>query len=70
VQSASKACELSAWKDVECLFTLAIVHSSLGDFDAALGALEKAVSLLNAGDRRIEVCREMQASYRQRKQYQ
>jgi tetratricopeptide (TPR) repeat protein len=35
VVAATKACELTAWKNAECLDTLAAAHAEAGDFPAA-----------------------------------
>lgn len=67
LESASKACQTTAWKDHDCLITLAEVHAYSGDFGSAIEAVDKAIALLDAGDKKIETCRAMQASYRQRK---
>ena len=68
LESASKACQTTAWKDHDCLITLAEVHACAGDFDAAILAVDKAIAVLDASDKRIETCRSLQASYRQRKE--
>jgi tetratricopeptide (TPR) repeat protein len=70
LESASKACEITGWKNVESLVTLAAVQSNVDDFDAAIKTLDKAIGLLDEGDPRMRACREMQESYRQRKPYQ
>jgi tetratricopeptide (TPR) repeat protein len=36
VESATKACELSNWKDVDALDALAAAYAEIGDFDAAV----------------------------------
>ena len=64
VQSASKACELTAWKNANCLMALAIAQDLLGDQDAAIAAIDKAVALLQPGDQRLETCRDMRENFR------
>ena len=46
VMSAAKACELTEWKDVHCLTTLAAACSESGDFDGAVKWQQKAIDLL------------------------
>ena len=67
LKSASKACELTAWKNYDCLITLAEVQSCAGDFDPALKTIDKAIALLDAADERMQDCRQMQDSYRQKR---
>ena len=64
VESASKACELTAWKDFECLETMAVAYAEFQDFDAAIAAIDKAIALLKPGDKRIESCQLMRDSFR------
>lgn len=64
VESASKACQLTAWKDVECLMTLALAQSALGDPDAAIAAIDKSIALLKPDDKRIETCQFMRETFR------
>ncbi len=69
VASAKKACQLTAWKDADCLRTLAAVYSELADFDAALTTIEKATALLRPGDPRTESFRELSALFREKRPY-
>jgi tetratricopeptide (TPR) repeat protein len=46
VASASKACELTEWKEPKSLATLAAACSESGDFDGALKWQQKAIDLL------------------------
>jgi serine/threonine protein kinase len=45
VELATKACELSAWKNDDYLDTLAAAHAEAGEFDAAVRRQEEAISL-------------------------
>jgi tetratricopeptide (TPR) repeat protein len=45
IELATRACELSAWKDADCLDTLAAAHAEAGDFDQAVGIQEQAIAL-------------------------
>jgi tetratricopeptide (TPR) repeat protein len=50
VESATKACELTNWKNPDYLETLAAAYAEVGDFDSAVSSQTKANSL-RAADR-------------------
>ena len=63
LESASKACELTAWKDAECVIVLATAQNLVGDQDAAIATIDKAIALLEPGDKRIETCQSMRDTF-------
>ncbi|MDB6022189.1 MAG: Tetratricopeptide 2 repeat protein [Pedosphaera sp.] len=48
IKAATKACELSEWKNSPCLTTLASAYAKAGDLDQAIDYQTKALSMLNA----------------------
>jgi len=68
IESASRACELSGWKDANDIDTLAAAYAEAGDFDAAVKWQTKANALYaDAGDKATG--QERLKLYRERKPY-
>ena len=45
VEFATRACELTGWKEVDYMDTLAAAHAEAGDFDSAVRRQTEAISL-------------------------
>jgi tetratricopeptide (TPR) repeat protein len=64
VESATKACELTAWKDAALLDTLAAAYAEAGDFDSAVTWQTRSNALLSGaeakadGEARLKLYRE------------
>ena len=67
VAHALKACELSAWEDVNTIDTLAAAYAEAGDFDHATKYAERAAEL--AAEKKKAAYLERLELYRQRKPY-
>ena len=68
VESATKACELSAWKGAQSLDTLAAAYAETGDFDAAVKWESKAVEVSH-DERNIKAYRDRLKLYGEKKPY-
>ena len=64
VESARQACQVTAWKDADCLITLAEIHERFNDFVAATDAIDQAIALLKPGDPRMESCQSKREQFR------
>jgi len=49
VDYATKACELTGWKNPKYLATLAAAHAESGDYSSAIQCQERALALVPAG---------------------
>jgi tetratricopeptide (TPR) repeat protein len=67
IESATRACELTNWKDTLCLDTLAAAYAEAGNFDKAVEWQEKAIKLFDGPDKQ-EVTDRLNL-YRARKPY-
>jgi tetratricopeptide (TPR) repeat protein len=66
VESASRACELTGWKDASNVAALAAAHAEAGDFDTAVVWQEEALKLSSGADKahrskRLRLYREKKA---------
>jgi tetratricopeptide (TPR) repeat protein len=52
VESATRACQLTQWKDASCLAVLAAAYAEMGDFDSAVEWQRKAIEALPPRDER------------------
>jgi Flp pilus assembly protein TadD len=50
VESATRACQLTKWKDASCLAVLAASYAEMGDFDSAVEWQRKAIEALSPRD--------------------
>ena len=68
VESATRACELTNWKDPRCLSTLGAAYAESGDFDAAITWQIRAIEFLSAERKKVDY-RSRLALYRAKKPY-
>jgi tetratricopeptide (TPR) repeat protein len=69
VESATRACELTQWKDDDTLDTMAAACAEAGDFDSAVKWETKALDLVPKDSEDAADYRERLALYQQRKPY-
>jgi tetratricopeptide (TPR) repeat protein len=69
VRSATRACELSGWKEPHCLATLAAACSEAGDFSSAVRWQENAVELTGDKDPEKSNYRRLLDRYKAKKPY-
>jgi hypothetical protein len=70
VESATKACELTNWKDDTCLDTLATGQAEAGEFDLAVKWEEAAIKLTPGTEgEMLKWRKERLALYRDKKPY-
>src|SRR5262249_27653263 len=69
VEYATRACELTGWKDPNNIDTLAAAHAEAGDFDKALEHLKKARALPGAEEQWGPGFRERLALYERKQPY-
>lgn len=69
VESATRACELSGWKEAYDLGTLAAAHAEAGDFDAAVRWQTKMLEILPKDDKEYEASHARLKLYQDKKPY-
>ncbi len=68
VQFATRACELTNWKNPMSLDTLAAAQAEAGDFDTAVKSQKRAIELLT-DERQKDDCRTRLALYQVKRPY-
>lgn len=69
VASATRACELTSWKNSSVLDTLAAAYAEKGNFDEAIKFLDKALAMVHANDPNRKGMVERSELYRDSKPY-
>lgn len=69
VMLASRACELSGWKDSFSLEALAAAHAECGNFAEAIKWEERALSLLDASEADLKLPRVRLKYYQKQQPY-
>ena len=68
VEFATKACELTGWKQPAYLDTLAAAHAEAGDFDSAVRRQTETISLLSDANAKKDFGTRLKL-YQERKPY-
>jgi serine/threonine-protein kinase len=69
VELATRACELTGWKNATCLDTLAVSYAEVGEFEKAIETEKKALALPNTEKQYGPEFREHLAHYEKKKPY-
>jgi serine/threonine-protein kinase len=69
VQAATKACELTQWKNESYIDTLAAAYAESGDFDQAIKFQKQSLEMTSASDTDRKGMEERLHLYQQRKPY-
>ena len=69
IRYATKACELSAWKDPISMYVLAAAHAEAGQFDDAIAWQKKSIGQPGLSMEQLSKARELLMQYQQGKPY-
>lgn len=69
IRGATKACELTSWKDSSSIDTLAAAYAEIGDFTQAAKLEQQALQLRSVAPGERQGMQERLASYQQRRPY-
>jgi tetratricopeptide (TPR) repeat protein len=69
VTSATRACEITGWKDPHCLAALAAAYSETGDYDSAANSQQRALDLMPGTSPEKREYRKVLDRYKARKPY-